>query len=196
MNATTPPSNFARLKDFRPTVEQLDAAQKLAEAMAWEATVRPVVEGYQRRILAENKWAVATENRDAGTVPEAITDPKWAWLMEDSDFEVYHQLCDQARMETGLYVAQDGNCPLSVAEFSVIKAKWHLADMMEPITQISRDQICGALPDVFNTYFELNLRLFAPYLKSRTPAELEAIYAVPHADEAVALKKPSGGPGM
>ncbi len=43
-------------KTFTPTAEQIRSAELVFNCMALIATIRPVVEGYQRRILEENRW--------------------------------------------------------------------------------------------------------------------------------------------
>jgi hypothetical protein len=64
------PATAARTP-FQPTAPMIQAAEDLFLAMAFEQSVRPIVEGYQRKILAERTWHVAPNMLDQGHVDDA-----------------------------------------------------------------------------------------------------------------------------
>jgi hypothetical protein len=71
---------------FTPTAAMIKAAENVFVAIAFEQTVRPIVEGYQRKILAERTWRCAPEyieraQRRASDEPveQNVSDIKLAW---------------------------------------------------------------------------------------------------------------------
>ena len=58
-------------------------------AMAFEATIRPIVDGYHRRILADMQPRIARKWVEMGEKDEVILDPKHDYLMNDTDFAEY-----------------------------------------------------------------------------------------------------------
>lgn len=149
------------------------AAENLFVAMAFEQTVRPIVEGYQRKVLAERTWRCASEyleraNRRASNEPVEphVTDIKLAWTMEQADFAVYIGRCNEERIAAGLVVESEAHCPLLVAEDTTRKAKYSLCDAMASVTKIPADAAIRLKRDDYERMIDLSLRLLAPFVEN------------------------------
>lgn len=151
---------------FKPSPRMLDAAETVFKAMLLERAIRPVVEGYQQKIITEGKWLVRPEWVGRRGLPETVTAPRLAYLMSEADFLVYHGQCDAARVQAGLSITAEGQCPLLVAEHLLIKAKWEVIDSMAPISGIRSDQACSLPMAEYQNFVELILRLLAPFVKA------------------------------
>ena len=153
------------LAPFKPTQEMIAAAEDLFLAMTFEQTVRPIVEAYQRKVLAERTWMVDLELQTEPGVPEYITDIKYAWLMTTEDFMDYRDRCTRERMKTDLSPENDSNyCPLLVAENTVQLARQALCNAMAPITKIDGTQ-AAALPVAdYDQLTDLTLKVLAPFV--------------------------------
>lgn len=150
-------------KDFKPTADMVKAAKNVVACMAIVETIRPIVEGYKRKILANMRSRKADKFRDVESIPEIILEPKDAWKMGDKDFKFYLSECNKDRVKAGLHVDDPEFCPLLVAENMLRKAKSVLIDAMEPITKIKADSIYN--PEHSEQLVELTLRLLAPFVK-------------------------------
>lgn len=154
-----------RVRSFKASPETIRAAELVFLAKAHVGLVAPKVEAYQRQILAEGQWQIREDFAErAGRTGEVILDPARSYLMSDEDFAVYNERCHRARDTAGLYVEEKEQCPKLVAEHELLKAKWLLAEAMEPVTGLSRDQVTGLAPKKFDEYIELTLRLLAPHV--------------------------------
>lgn len=153
-------------KKFTPTQGMLTAAENVFLAMAVEGTTRPIVEAYQRKILAERKWPVAVDMRANKGSTEEVTDIKHAWLMSTEDFAVYLQRCNEERIEANLSVETDDQCPLLVAENVTRLAKDELLAAMAGITKIERTAIAQLSLSNREKLVDLSLRLLAPFVKN------------------------------
>jgi hypothetical protein len=144
-------------KKFEPTPGMVEAAKTVFIAMAWTETVRPIVEGYQKKHLeilqAKNRWT-----------GEVILNPGESYAMPDSDFLIYNQSCKEERDKAGLFVESDDFCPLLVAENMERQAKRALMETMEDIIGIKVDILTGHLKE-YKQMIELTLKMLAPYVK-------------------------------
>jgi hypothetical protein len=149
--------------DFKKQINQdiLDATKEVLINMAWVETVKPIVLGYQREILANHQFRVIEKYRD-GSINEVILEPDRSYLMSDTDFAVYLAECNQARINAGLKVDNDEYCPLLVAEDNLRKARRKLIDLMEPVTSVKFDMLFNTYPDNYNKYLDLILKLVVP----------------------------------
>lgn len=154
------------MQTFKPSSTMISAAKSLFMAKAYTATVRPVVEGYQRRILSECKF---TADDDAGCF---IKDPKRSYRMKNQDFKDYDAFCHAEAIKANFKVPE-GYCPLLMAEDQERKAKLNLFEVMavylkDIVPGFSVEKIysgAGMLENI--TKFEdLTLRLLAPYVKA------------------------------
>ena len=153
---------IAALKKIEP--EAIAAAKAVFSAMAFVETIKPVVEGYQRKILAEEKYAYDEKwhGRRGITYADWITEPEDSYLMADDDAQHYYQRCDEEMAKAGLRVEKKGNCPLLVAEHLLIQAKNLLIDVMEPVTGIKHEQLYRHGLKDYDNYIDLTLRWLAP----------------------------------
>jgi len=151
----------------------IEAAENLFVAMAFEQTVRPIVEAYQRKILAERTWRCAPEYLERATrrasdepVESHITDINFAWTMEKEDFALYIKRCNEERIAAGLVVETEAHCPLLVAQDTTRKAKYALYDAMASVTKMSADAAVALKLADYNKLIDLSLRLLAPFVKN------------------------------
>lgn len=152
---------------FRPSPEMVEAVENVFLAMANEQTIRPIVNEYQQRILAENQWRVnpSLADRITGGI-EIILDPKLAYLMTEDDIAIFHSKCNEARQVAGLYVDNDAHCPLLVAEDLTRLAKRALVVSMTSETGLTPDKLLDAGMAKYNEYVDITLRLLAPFAKN------------------------------
>lgn len=153
---------------FQPTKKMIKAAEAVFMAMAFTQTIRPIVEAYQREILSRHKW----ENNEEfakygrrGVKKRSILEPKDAWLLDDADFQTYLKESNEARKKANLHVENEECCPLLVAEDLERQTKIVLANVMEPVTKISYNDLTGTV-NTYDKYFDLTLRLLAPFVGS------------------------------
>lgn len=156
-------------KQFNPTAEMISAAETVFLAKAYVELVKPIVIGYRTKILAENdfftdqRW-VKGSRRLGPNGP--IRDQKDAYLMSQSDFAIFDGMCHEARRKAKLYVSNEDHCPLCVAETDLMKAKKLFCDAIAPVTGMTYEVICVQKMEVFEQYFELGLKLFAPFVRA------------------------------
>ena len=152
-------------KNFRPTPDLIRAAENLLVTMAFEAHVRPIVEGYETAILREkqfrtaDKWAEHLE-------PRTITDRKDSFLMGDDDAKVYYAACFAARDAAGLKVENPEHCPLLVAEGDRMRAE---SAFIEALGEIQGLESFSLKPHVLTLdqrakVIKLGLGLLAPFV--------------------------------
>lgn len=149
------------------------AAENVFLAMAFEQSVRPIVEGYRRKILAERTWRCAPdvvermERRSSDqAVEQYVTDIKFTWTMEQADFAAYDERCNAERIAAGLVVEHESYCPLLMAENLTIQAKHALCDAMAGVTNILAKKAATLKLDDYRKFVDLNLRLLAPFVKN------------------------------
>lgn len=159
-------------KAFVPTEDMVAAAELVMHAMAAVDVIRPIVDGYRRRILAEKQWQVRPDFQEKrsrrGCDEKVILDPKNAYLMSDEDFVVYDAKCKAARDEAELHVEDPDSCPLLVAEHDLVKARALLVETMKPITgNLDYNKLLCAGPEKLDEYVDLTLKLLGPFVKRR-----------------------------
>ena len=146
-------------KNFEPSPEMIRAAENCFAAMAYTKTIRPIVDAYQRRILAEMQAPLAEKWKERGRhTDEIILNPDHTYLMEDADFQTYLARCREEQARAGLHTESPDHCPLLVAQHLQVKAEWVLIEAMEPITHIA--EVSG---DHRKRLLDLTLRFLAPF---------------------------------
>ncbi len=150
-------------KDWKPTQEMIDAATVLFKAMAWVATIKPVVEGYKNEILQRRKFKVAKGFRERED--EVVTLIRDDYLMSEEDFASYLLECYCAAKATGLALEDADHCPLLRAERLQVEAEWELMKVMEPVTNVGWKKLFG---EFRARYLDLTLRLLAPFVDKET----------------------------
>ena len=74
-------------------------------------------------------------------IPEYISNPNHSYMMEESDFSIYHKEVSELNACKGLTVENPDHCPMLVAEHQLVQAEHLLIDVFEPITKISHDKL-------------------------------------------------------
>jgi hypothetical protein len=144
------------------TADMIAAAETLFLAMAYTKTIRPVVEEYQKRIIAEIKPEVC--DKFARFTKDAIKEAKDTYLMKDDDFKVYLQRSHDEALKAGFKVEMD-YCPLLIAESLETEAEHALIKAMYPITHLEANDVLSAGLDKYEKLIDLSLRLLAPFVK-------------------------------
>jgi len=155
---------------FNPTPEMVNATKAVLAAKALVLTLRPIVEGYEKAILAKhqftNKAEVATLTKIGREAKErVILDPKESYQMSEEDFNFYWNECKAERERKGLWVEQDDFCPLLVAEDLERKAKNTLLEAMRPISKIDPDNLWDM--DNRKKLIELSITLMVSYCREK-----------------------------
>jgi hypothetical protein len=159
-----------QLKNWKPSPEQKMAAEVTFLAMAVTETIRPVVVGYQSKILELHKFKFKKkEERDyffKKTGKDYCTDSEHTYLISDKDFKVYLDECEDERKKAKLSIAPhkdgEGYCPLLMAEEDQRQAEHILMDCFEPLTGINRSNLWKL--EWIHKYKELLLGLMAPHI--------------------------------
>jgi hypothetical protein len=141
----------------------INAAKAVFQAMAYEATVREVIEPKQQEVVDFFKFKVAPENAKfhAG---EVITDRKNMYLADDQDFRIYAAEMDAFHRAQGFIKPSPDHCPLLMAESMRREAVHLFIDLLEPYTGINRNMLFARYK-LYDQYVDLNLSLFAPLVK-------------------------------
>lgn len=145
------------------TNKMKEAAHTVFMAMAYTKTVRPIVEGYQKRIIEEIHPVVAVDFQRMGF--STITDPKDSYLMNENDFKVYLDRSHEEAIKAGFKVEHD-YCPLLIAEDLQCQAEHAFIKAMYPITHLKVDDVLIAGLDKYHKLIDLSLRLLAPFVKT------------------------------
>ena len=157
------------LSKFTPNDNQIKCARNLFTALAHRDLVVPIVEGYQREILARNKWKPDTRWAEIGHgrnwTDEPILDPKRAYLMNDADFKAYLAECRTAQAAAKLITETPEHCPKLVAEDLVLRCEMALVAAMEPVTKVGWDLVARDLKSKA-IYVSLTLGLLAKFVGS------------------------------
>jgi len=144
------------MKKWKITEEMKQAAKNVFAAMAWVETVKPIVNGYKKKILNENVFNFDGEKK-------RIINIKNDYRMSNVDFDNYLHLCNIERKKAGLTVENEEFCPLLVAEKIESDTKIILCDVMEPVTGIKYWNVSKNFKS-YRKYFDLILGLLAPYI--------------------------------
>lgn len=161
------------IKSFRPSGEQIKFAELLLMAQAVVETIRPIVEGYQKEILAKHGFTnQKTVERFAhrGTAPvEVIHDPQRSFELSDDDFAIYLKECNEARLAAGLHTDDPNHCPLLVAENLHRQAQRAFMESMESFTGINVDALIGINDGIkkYDDFTASTLMIVAPFMKKK-----------------------------
>lgn len=155
--------NMKALK--KPSFAVISATETVLLAQAWVDTVRPVVVGYQVKVLAEMQVRTDKQHREHDDY--IILDPERTFLMSDDDFKTYMTLTRIEQDKAGLITESPEFCPLLVAENLLSDAQKVLIDTLEPITGLSGHLlICNGMK-VYKQYLEICLSWLARFVDSQ-----------------------------
>lgn len=115
---------------FKPTEDQIRLAEALMVAMAFEATIRPIVVAYETAILEKHRFPIARKWVEMGVTDRIILDRKDSYLLSEADAKVFHAECLTARDAAKLKVENPEYCPLLVAEHLRLDAERALLKAM------------------------------------------------------------------
>jgi hypothetical protein len=147
------------MKSFKPTPDMIRAAENCFAAMAFTELIRPIVEAYQRKVLAELRAPMAKKWTDDSRIKgHTILEPDHTYLMEDADFQTYLTRTREEQAKAGLHTDSPEFCPLLVAEHIQVLAEWALIEAMEPVTHIT--EVYGKNRDKL---LDLTLRFLSPF---------------------------------
>jgi hypothetical protein len=144
------------------TPEIIKAGMDVFLAKTLVDTIRPIVEGYHKKVLLEREYYL-DDKWLAHDKQHRIVDTKEDYLMSDADAKIYFQRLNDERIASGLHVDNPEHCPLLVAEHNVQKAIWKLAELFAPITGIKWEDIHKL--EHYLKYEDLMLGLIATYMK-------------------------------
>lgn len=143
-------------KKLHITAEMVAAAEAVFVAMAIERSIRPVVEGYQAKILKELGYS-GYPLKDTGLLPEEV-------------FEHYDARCKEELDKAKLVVKRPESCPLLEAKNNVMKAQHALIEVMEPVTGLTPGHfLCspdGQGLEHLAEYIDINLRMLARFVRN------------------------------
>ncbi|MDP1573150.1 MAG: hypothetical protein Q8M09_14895 [Pseudomonadota bacterium] len=159
------------IPSFTPTAQQIRAAENLFVFMTNEATVRPVVDAYQARILAEHQfhidpqWLIPRGDSGRSMDDRVILDPKDSFLLGEEDAKVFFAECNEARIKAKLWVSNPAFCPLLVSENNRIDAENALLNAMATTPGLEFLSRAYALDmEKHKEVVGLSLKLLAPFV--------------------------------
>lgn len=143
------------------TPELKDAVTTYLLALAYERTVRPIVEQYKRDLLADMNLTVSNRWVDRGLTSGPITDPEEVYLADDDAAARYFEALDVAKEAAGFAGLPEGHCPLLIAENQTRLAARQVVDASVCMIGKSftwHDLLCSGL-DNYQQYVELTVSL-------------------------------------
>ena len=151
---------------FNPTPEIIRVAESLMTAMAFEATIRPVVEQYEQEILKKHQWHIDKKwVEEFEMSDEVVLDRKNTFLMSDVDSAAFHQECKDARDAAGFKTQHPDACPLLEAQHLRIQAENALLQLMGTLPDLETFATAGQCSlEIRQEAIELSLRFAAPFV--------------------------------
>lgn len=146
--------------EFNPTPEMLQSAKNVFMAMAHRDIIKPIVEGYEKKILEDLQPKYRKDSREQGT----ITNLDHTYLMEDETFLEFNRRCHIERMKANLHVSNPEFCPLLEAEEIVRQANNKLLDSLGPVTGINSSKALRCGMENYRKMIDLSLRLVVRYM--------------------------------
>jgi hypothetical protein len=154
------------MKAFKPTADQVRLAEAVMTAMAFESTIRPIVEAYEQEILAKHQFRIARKWVEQGIEDQVILKRNRVFLLSEEDRAVFYAESFAARDAAGLKVEQADQCPLSVAEGLSVEAVSALLEAMATIPGIEKLGSAVLTLEQRQHATDLSLRLLAPHCAS------------------------------
>lgn len=151
---------------FNPTPEIIRVAEALMTAMAFEATIRPVVEQYEQAILKKRQWHIDKKWTEEFDLPdEIVVDRKKAFLMSAVDSAAFYEECKVARDAAGLKTQHPDSCPLLEAYHLRIQAENALLQLMGTLPGLETFATAGEYSlEIRQEAIDLSLRFAAPFV--------------------------------
>lgn len=151
------------MKNFTPTKDQIRAAEAVFTAMAFEATVRPIVETYELAILEKHQFRISRKWVEKGITDRLVLERKDTFLLDDEDAKVYYAECFAARDAAKLAVDDPEHCPLLVAEHLRIKAENALLQAISAIPGLETFASGVMTMEIRKKVVDLSLGMLSPF---------------------------------
>lgn len=157
-------------KKFTPTIEQITAAQNVFSLMAAIEYLKPIVNGYKRKILKRHQFTDKriqrlSEMHFGEYTPNLVLEPEDDYQLEQQDFDLYMAEVNAARDKAGLKAGSRTNpCPLLEAQNILYTAERNLVTVMSPITGFTAEQLLNKGKSTYMKVVDLSLKALAPYL--------------------------------
>lgn len=152
-----------KIKQLTEDPDNIKVVESLFKAIAYQESIRDIIEPMQREILDFYQFKVSKEHRpDDG---QLIAGPEQMYLADDDDFNLYLKELERGYKRVKCLPKKKGNCPLLEAESFVRDIKKQVVDYFEPQLGISYFQLSCNL-ESYRKYFDLLLSLFAPAVKA------------------------------
>ena len=142
----------------------INAAKAVFQAMAYEASVREVIEAKQQELVDFFKFKPDSKRHKWGYPHEFIQSPKHMYLADDQDFRIYAAEMDVFHRSQGFQKPSPDHCPLLMAESMRREVIHAFIDLLEPYTGIERNMLFARYK-LYDEYVNLNLSIFAPLVK-------------------------------
>lgn len=156
--------------------EMIAAANAVAFCMADVAVKTPIVEAYQRQLLAKGQWLMAQAFVDPGEERPVILDPKLSYLLEEEDAKTFQAQCAIQAAAAGLSTTIPGNCPRTESDQQLYVMEQNLLSRAQPYTGIDPKSIHQ--PAHRKSYVDTLMRLMGPQLKSQLTADFRYVEGV------------------
>lgn len=154
-----------KIKDIISNEENVSVMKSLFEAIAYEETIRSIIEPMQQEIVDFHKFKMAPEWVARGIrESEIITKPSDMYLASEGDKDLYFKELENGYIKVRCLPSKKGNCPLLEAESFVRDIKVEVANHFESQIGISYNDISWSLSK-YKTYYDLLLTMFAPSVK-------------------------------
>lgn len=162
--------------------EMVAAANAVAFCMADVALKTPIVENYQRRLLATGCWRMAKDFVDPGDESPVILDPKLSYLLEEADAQAYLAQCAVQAAAAGLATRIPGNCPRTESEHQLNVLERHLMRLAQKYTGIDSASLYE--PALRKRYIDTLMDCMGPQLKTQLSAQARYVNGVMDAHRA------------
>lgn len=151
--------------------ELIEAARCYIIAQAYTKTIRPIVEGAQRKVLTENNYRrdMPGAATDEGT-PVYIREPKQTYLMTDDDFTDYRFKVRRITEAAGLITETPDHCPLLVAEHLERQArrlviKEGIKVLPAPLSSVITEDALSVNYEISKKFVDVTMRYVTQFIK-------------------------------
>jgi len=141
----------------------IKAVNAIFEAMAYEQTVRAMVEPKQQELIDFFKFEISDEMCVRGIEKYVITKYDDLYMADEVDRELFYKEMHQEHLKLGFDVKLY-YCPILIAESMIRDIKREVAGILEPYIGISYEQLSYNLKS-YKQYYDLILTMFAGAVK-------------------------------
>jgi len=152
----------------KPSKELIECALLVFKAIAYTETIRPVVEKYQKEILAKHQFTVSDKWVKMGEPKRVILDEGSTYLLKDKDFKVYLKEVHEQHIKHGFNVKFE-YCPLLIAEDLERQAKKTFVDQSKEFNIMDDETFDCLTWDLKNykKYIEITLSYVAQFINKK-----------------------------